>query len=806
MSSTLGYRRTLIRTTSCVLAALLLGSCGSPEKRAQRYYENGMKLYSEHKNAKAAIELRNAVRLKGDLTEAWKKLAEIDEADRNWSGLAADMKALVELDPNDVSARLKFGKLLFLAGSTDEALGVADAGVALDDTNPDLHALKAAIFLKLKNRPEAIREGQAALALEPNNPDALAVLAADKLSSGDLQGARSLLQNSVVAQAVDRENNIGLQLIRIKLFGTMDDSTSSEAALKKLIELNPQEASFRKLLVNFFVEQNRPDDAERELRDMVAAHPSDSDAALDLVRFLYTVRKSSAAARQELATLIGAGGDVFAYRMALAELEFAEGRADESRKLLEQLAGRDNPPEKIRAAKVALAKVYLSGNNLEMADKLASEVLRDEPQNVSALTTRALLRLQLGQLDGAIVDLSDALNAEPRSTDLKLLLSQAYERSGLIELADKELSEAVRTSNMDAKIGLRYAAFLQRRGGLGRANELLVGLRKQWPDDSSVLSALATVKLVRQDWSGAQEAAEALRRMPGVSDGSPDQMLGAALLGQNKYDEAIAVLQAAYKTDPSPQAMSALVGAFFKANRKAQAVSFTESVLAESPDNATAMTLLGAMQRANGSIEQAHQSFLAAVSAQPNDPVGYSALAELYLSQQNYDEAIKVVRTGIERRPDAMSLRLILAAAYERIADFKSAISEYQSILKHEPGNLIATNNLASLLLDHHTDTAELQKAQSLAGALQNSDIPQFKDTLAWALYHQGDFRRAVSLSEEAAVALPDQAQFRYHLGMSYIATGQMNKASEQLKKAIELASDEPLADQARAAMKKAGL
>jgi Tfp pilus assembly protein PilF len=40
---------------------------------------------------------------------------------------------------------------------------------------------------------------------------------------------------------------------------------------------------------------------------------------------------------------------------------------------------------------------------------------------------------------------------------------------------------------------------------------------------------------------------------------------------------------------------------------------------------------------------------------------------------------------------------------------------------------------------------------------------------------------------------------------MSYIATGQLSKASEQLKKALQLASDTPLADQIRTALKKAG-
>jgi tetratricopeptide (TPR) repeat protein len=149
---------------------------------------------------------------------------------------------------------------------------------------------------------------------------------------------------------------------------------------------------------------------------------------------------------------------------------------------------------------------------------------------------------------------------------------------------------------------------------------------------------------------------------------------------------------------------------------------------------------------------------------------------------------------------------MILANTLERKADYESAISEYQSLLDGEPGNLVAANNLASLLLDHRTDSASLKKAQSLAVSLRKSEIPQFKDTLAWASYQQGDYRTAVSLSEEASAALPDQAAVRYHLGMGYIASGQLSRASEQLKKALGLAPEERLAEQIRSALKKAGL
>ena len=129
------------------------------------------------------------------------------------------------------------------------------------------------------------------------------------------------------------------------------------------------------------------------------------------------------------------------------------------------------------------------------------------------------------------------------------LLATAYERSGLIELADKQLADATRASDFDAKIGLEYAAFLQRRGSIARAEDILIGLNKRRPNNIQVLSALAQVRLARQNWSGAQEIAESIRRI-GNNGGVADQILGAALIGRNKYDEAIAAFQNAYNAAP----------------------------------------------------------------------------------------------------------------------------------------------------------------------------------------------------------------------------------------------------------------
>jgi len=330
-----------------------------------------------------------------------------------------------------------------------------------------------------------------------------------------------------------------MQLLSIKLFGQTGDFKSVEAALKKLVELTPQEPGYRKLLINFYVEQRRIEDAEGEMRALAAANPADSTATLDLIRFLYAIKRAPAAARQELNARISAGGEVFPLQIALAEMDLAEGNLTDGKQSLENLVNTGKSAENVRTARITLGQMYLGQRNFGRAETLANDILRDDPHNVAALKLRASVRIERAQLDAAVADLLDALNHQPRSTEIMSLLATAYERSGLIELADKQFADATKASDFDAKVGLEYVGFLQRRGSIARAEDILAGLNNRRPNDIQVLSTLAQVRLARQNWIGAQEIAESIRRI-GNNGATADQILGTALIGRNKYDEAIA--------------------------------------------------------------------------------------------------------------------------------------------------------------------------------------------------------------------------------------------------------------------------
>jgi tetratricopeptide (TPR) repeat protein len=171
----------------------------------------------------------------------------------------------------------------------------------------------------------------------------------------------------------------------------------------------------------------------------------------------------------------------------------------------------------------------------------------------------------------------------------------------------------------------------------------------------------------------------------------------------------------------------------------------------------------------------------------------------------NYDEAIKTLQAGLEKKPDSFALRLVLGGVRESKGDYEAAISDYEALLKDSPDSLVVINNLASLLADHRTDDASLERALALAVNLQSSPVPQFKDTLGWLRYRRGEYKPAGDLLEAASNELPNLALVHYHLGMNYIALGQMQKASEELKKALELGAGGGVSEeQIQAALKKA--
>ena len=162
-----------------------------------------------------------------------------------------------------------------------------------------------------------------------------------------------------------------------------------------------------------------------------------------------------------------------------------------------------------------------------------------------------------------------------------------------------------------------------------------------------------------------------------------------------------------------------------------------------------------------------------------------------------------MLQAALGELPGNINLRLSSAGLKILKGDNDAAISDYEGILKDQPNSLVAINNLASLLLDNRSDKQSLERAVGLSEKLKSSPLPQFQDTIGWAEYKRGDVKAAITTLEGVVEKTPNFAAARYHLGMSYQAAGQSEKAAEQFKAALSLEPDgTPLKESIKAALK----
>ena len=312
------------------LPLVLLAGCGSPEERAQNFYEKGIELIAKGDDLGARVQLLSAAKFKADRVDIWRALVGVEERLKSGSSVFQDLRRVVELDPNDLDAKVKLARIMVAGGATDAASRLIETTNDSDKPNAALHALRANILLRTKDPAGAVREAQRALEIDPNNVEASMLVAAKKTADGDTDGALKLLD---ALPATDPAEQLRISLQKIQVFVRKGDLPQAETLLRKLVTENPKESALRSQLIQLYISTKRFDEAERELRAVAEATPTDTKAGMDLIRFL-VLTKGAKAGREELNARIRNGEDTFDYQIALAELDITEGNLTQATEAL----------------------------------------------------------------------------------------------------------------------------------------------------------------------------------------------------------------------------------------------------------------------------------------------------------------------------------------------------------------------------------------------------------------------------------------------------------------------------------------
>jgi tetratricopeptide (TPR) repeat protein len=190
-----------------------------------------------------------------------------------------------------------------------------------------------------------------------------------------------------------------------------------------------------------------------------------------------------------------------------------------------------------------------------------------------------------------------------------------------------------------------------------------------------------------------------------------------------------------------------------------------------------------------GKLGDAERQLAAARELRPEHYLVLEHLGELRGAQGRYDEAIALYGKAIERAPRP-EFQQALGDLYVYMGQPDKARPWHELALRGylqsvERGNAHYYHHLAGFYCDVQENHAE-----ALRWARKDIELRQSiyaHDTLAWALYKNGDFAAAAQASDNALSLGTRDAHLMYHAGIIYSRAGKLAEGTELLKRTLEV-------------------
>ncbi|MBD5371650.1 MAG: tetratricopeptide repeat protein [Bacteroides sp.] len=199
----------------------------------------------------------------------------------------------------------------------------------------------------------------------------------------------------------------------------------------------------------------------------------------------------------------------------------------------------------------------------------------------------------------------------------------------------------------------------------------------------------------RHDFNGAAEwYRKALREKP--SSPLNDKIfsnLGICLTHTGAIREALEAFDIALVRNPdSPEILTSRASAYIVVQDYSEAIKDLDSALAADPNYSPALSLRGRLHLTNGNLELASADFIELRSTDPRNSWGYSGVGRILFSQGNYDEALQMLRKGMELENDPETVLTLILCLMEknRLAEASDIINEQISLNPREPDLYIA--------------------------------------------------------------------------------------------------------------------
>ncbi len=157
---------------------------------------------------------------------------------------------------------------------------------------------------------------------------------------------------------------------------------------------------------------------------------------------------------------------------------------------------------------------------------------------------------------------------------------------------------------------------------------------------------------------------------------------------------------------------------------------------------------------------------------------------------KEYDEALSILNGPVlNTASQGFAVHFLRGAAYESLGDIPRAEAELWAAHQLQPDDATVLNYLGYLWVDNglRVDQGAAMIARAVAADPENGN---FRDSLGWSQYRQGQYDAAVASLETAVTKEPANPEINNHLGDAYWQVGRRREAAFQWSRVLTLNPD----------------
>lgn len=673
--------------------------------------------------------------LRGDLAHYQGRLEEAVQAYDKALGTRRDQLGILE----------KRAVLLSYLRRFEEARQDIERMRALNAQHPALDYARGILAQQEQRYDQALLHFENLLNKVEEYRDVVMQLGVASLGAGNVEQAELYLARAFTRNPNYIPGRILLALSRLQ----GGEAASAAQLIEPVVARDPGNVQARSLLASALMKLGRSDEALVHLRKLAEQDP-DSPRVQSQLGLGMLMGGDYEGGVQLLEAILEESPELVQTDMLLVMAHLHQGAFAQAVTAAEDFARR-HPEAPMPLVLKGMGQLGLDEREAARASFEAARAL--DPGDPAANHRLALLSMEDGKYAKAREYYAQTLKAHPQHAPtlqhLVMLESRAGNDEGLVDI----LGRAMEAHPGQIEFPVQLARHYLRKGQPERALNLLLPKREAHGRHPGLLETLGEAYLALQNWSSARGEFSAL------VDVVPERGQGyywLALVCDRTDDRACVRQQLARALEVEPGHIEARLewGHVLVEERKfEEAERLLQALKKDAGSHLRIQVLEGALAMARNQPERAARVYAEAMDRSPSTALVIE-LAKVQWVAGEREAATSLLADWAREHPDDLHL-LLTQANYALLLDQPAqAMAYYRRILELEPGQVMALNNLAHLLMDEAPGQAEIHARRALT---EFPEHPYVQDTLVRALLAQR--------KEEEARVFIDELLERSHRG-----------------------------------------